>query len=93
MNYQKIKELVAKLETFEFQGYKDCRDDRKVLQEIKIEAQNLRKAIVTIAKNKTFVAKKKEVAIEETKPFIEEEIEEPVLEKDEEAEEDFLAKQ
>jgi len=105
MDYQKIKGLVEKLGELEMTCYKDCRDARKTLQEIKLEAQSLRDFINKIAKNKNYVEKtiKKvepkvieeevEKSINESKEELpEEEIEEPVLVKDEDEDENFLAK-
>lgn len=98
MDYQRIKELVEKLGEFEMTCYKDCRDARKTLQEIKLEAQSLRDFINKIAKNKTYTEKTIKKVEEKKEEEIEKEIneakneEEPVLEKNEEEDELFLAR-
>ena len=97
MDYKKIKGLVEKLGELEMSCYKDCRDARKTLQEIKLEAQSLRDFINDIAKNKTYVEKTKKVEEKPLERFEaagedEEEIEEQVLEKNEDDDELYLAK-
>ena len=45
MDYKKIKGLVEKLGELEMSCYKDCRDARKTLQEIKLD-NKIKKALI-----------------------------------------------
>ena len=81
--FETLKTLIEKLEEKDFTDYKDVKTNRKILQQVKVEAQNLRKAITNKFKNLPKVKKEKSIALTKEKQLGKKELKVPTIGVDE----------